>query len=166
MDAVAFKHIVAPHYKEMYRVALAVTGNSEDAEDVVQDVLEKLWVKRDNIEMESKQKGFFIICAKRQAIDHIKKHNLKMEAIGNEAMILCDNNSTDRFLEEEDNKNTIGMMLEKLSRQTQNIMRLRIFGECEISEIEEITGMSNESIRTNLSRARSKLREMYRMFNR
>ena len=45
-------------------------------------------------------------------------------------------------------------------------MRLRIFGECEISEIEEITGMSNESIRTNLSRARKKLREMYQMFNR
>ena len=158
--------IVTPHYKEMYRVALAVTRNSEDAEDVVQDVLERLWIKRNDIEIESKQKGFFILCAKHQAIDHIKRHNLNMGKINEEAMMVCDNDSTDRVLEEQDHKHSIDLMLKRLSKQTQDIMRLRIFGECEISEIEEITGMSNESIRTNLSRARKKLREMYQMFNR
>lgn len=166
MDAVTFKQIVTPHYKEMYRVALAVTRNSEDAEDVVQDVLERLWIKRNDIEIESKQKGFFILCTKHQAIDHIKRHNLNMGKINEEAMMVCDNDSTDRVLEEQDHKHSIDLMLKRLSKQTQDIMRLRIFGECEISEIEEITGMSNESIRTNLSRARKKLREMYQMFNR
>lgn len=45
-QTVDFEAIVLPHMRKLYRVAYRLTGNSHDAEDLVQDVLVKLYPKR------------------------------------------------------------------------------------------------------------------------
>ncbi|MCK5188758.1 MAG: RNA polymerase sigma factor, partial [Methylococcales bacterium] len=38
---------MTPHIKNMYRLAYRFTGNTADAEDLVQDVLVKIYPRRD-----------------------------------------------------------------------------------------------------------------------
>lgn len=38
-----------PFYKLLYRVAYRLTGNAQDAEDLLQDTYLKLWQKRDEL---------------------------------------------------------------------------------------------------------------------
>ena len=43
MDAESFKHIVIPHYRQMYMFALKLTSNPDDAQDAVQEAVTNLW---------------------------------------------------------------------------------------------------------------------------
>ena len=49
MDAREFKRRFMPHYRLLYRVAYHLTGNAQDAEDLLQDLYLKLWQKRDDL---------------------------------------------------------------------------------------------------------------------
>lgn len=49
MDAREFKQRFMPYYKLLYRVAYHLTGNVQDAEDLLQDLYLKLWQKRDSL---------------------------------------------------------------------------------------------------------------------
>ena len=49
MDAREFKQRYMPHHQVLYRVAYHLTGNEQDAEDLLQDLYLKLWQKRDNL---------------------------------------------------------------------------------------------------------------------
>ena len=49
MDAREFKQRYMPHHQVLYRVAYHLTGNEQDAEDLLQDLYLKLWQKRDDL---------------------------------------------------------------------------------------------------------------------
>ncbi|WP_283600492.1 RNA polymerase sigma factor, partial [Muribaculum intestinale] len=46
MDAETFKEIILSRYGDMYRVAYAIVRDSDDAQDVVQDAVTRLRVRR------------------------------------------------------------------------------------------------------------------------
>ena len=43
-----FKRLYLPHPK-LYRIAFALVGNQEEAEDIVQEVYSRLWERRDEL---------------------------------------------------------------------------------------------------------------------
>ena len=49
MDAAEFKQQFLPYHRKLYRVAFRLTGNPQDAEDMVQEAYLKLWNKRDEL---------------------------------------------------------------------------------------------------------------------
>ena len=49
MDAETFKEIILSRYGDMYRVAYAIVRDSDDAQDVVQDAVIRLWVRRQEL---------------------------------------------------------------------------------------------------------------------
>ncbi len=48
-DADTFESLVAPHVEQLYRLAYRYTGNQADAEDLVQDLLVKLFPRLDEL---------------------------------------------------------------------------------------------------------------------
>ena len=49
MDAAEFKQHFLPYHRKLYRVAFRLTGNPQNAEDMVQEAYLKLWNKRDEL---------------------------------------------------------------------------------------------------------------------
>ena len=49
MDANQFKEQFLPYHAKLYRVAFRLMGNTQDAEDMVQEAYLKLWKKRDEL---------------------------------------------------------------------------------------------------------------------
>ena len=45
-----FRNIIMSHHRIMIGVATAILGNSEDVRDCIQDTLETLWKKRNELE--------------------------------------------------------------------------------------------------------------------
>ena len=49
MEASAFKQRFMPHWRHLYWKAWRLTGNTQDAEDLVQEAFLKLWTKRESL---------------------------------------------------------------------------------------------------------------------
>ena len=69
MDAREFKQRFMPHYKLLYRVAYHLTGNAQDAEDLLQDMYLKLWQKRDELPEEATKEAYLVTMIRRLFID-------------------------------------------------------------------------------------------------
>lgn len=49
MDAAEFKQQFLPYHRKLYRTAIRLTENPQEAEDMVQEAYLKLWNKRDEL---------------------------------------------------------------------------------------------------------------------
>ena len=74
MDAREFKQRFMPHHRLLYRVAYHLTGNAQDAEDLLQDMYLKLWQKRDDLPDEAMKEDLMKHCKA-----HIAKYALPSE---------------------------------------------------------------------------------------
>ena len=50
MENISFRNDVLPLKNVLYRLALRITLNREEAEDIVQDTLLKVWNRRDDLQ--------------------------------------------------------------------------------------------------------------------
>lgn len=72
MSKTTYTSIVQANQVGLYRFALHFLGNSEDAQDIVQDVFEKLWVHMDRIELDS-VKSWLFKCTHNAMLNFIKR---------------------------------------------------------------------------------------------
>ena len=60
MDASEFKQRFMPFHRRLYRVGYHLTGNAQDAEDLLQDTYLKLWQKRDDLRHEAITEAYLV----------------------------------------------------------------------------------------------------------
>ena len=68
-----FKHDILPLKNIIFRTALRIVLNREEAEDIVQDTLIKLWERRDELEKVENLEAFALTMARNLAIDRKEK---------------------------------------------------------------------------------------------
>lgn len=161
MDVATFKKVCLPYNGNFYRVAYRLLENSQDAEDIVQDVYEKLWKSRKSLIQIKSIEAYGVTITKNLCLDILKSARHKS--------INCDPEKTLKWeitdnLERSDLNNEISLIKEitkKLPENQQLIFNLRYFKDLSPPEIEKITGMQAGNIRTLLSRARKSVHEYY-----
>ncbi len=135
MELNQFKITVVPLRGKLLNYARKLTDDSSDAEDVVQEVMLKLWNIRQKLE----------------------EYN-SIEAL---AVVVSQTVNPERVLEGNDEIRLMREIISSLPTLQQTIIRMKDIEEYETEEIAQITGCSSESIRSNLSRARKKVRDIY-----
>ncbi|KEF30004.1 MAG: RNA polymerase sigma factor [Gammaproteobacteria bacterium] len=68
-----FENLIQPHLQPMYNYAYRLTGRSHDAEDLVQEVVTKLFPKLEEMEQVSQLRPWIARVLYRQFIDNIRK---------------------------------------------------------------------------------------------
>lgn len=79
-----FEALVRPHVDHLYRVAYRFTGRREDAEDLVQEVLAKLYPRRDRLATVEQLGPWLTRVLHRQFIDNQRK-GARLRLLDNEA---------------------------------------------------------------------------------
>ena len=159
MDSSAFKRLLLPHYRRMYATAITILRNSDDASDAVQEAFTRLWEKRDDLPNIDTPEAYCVTTIKRICIDRIRKNALPINEVTEDTLLISDDSD-----EQADNRESIQLvtlLMSKLPEQQRQVLQLRAFNDCSFEEIESITGLTGVNVRTLLSRARRRMRELF-----
>ena len=159
MDSERFKKEILPLRQQLFDSSLRILGNEQDAEDAVQESLLKLWRVRDTLKSYVSPGAFAATVTKNTCLDKIRLR--KQTQTIDEYFTICDSDNPQLQLERQDTNKIIQMIIRTLPPLQQQIITMKDVEEYETEEIAEITGTKIEAVRTNLSRARKKVREGY-----
>ena len=162
MDAESFKKVFLPMHQKLYRIAFALTGNSQDAEDILQDAYCKLWNKREEMRQVKNTEAFCVTLVKNLCYDSLRSPQRKQSEEEVESLpMMTTGTSPEAEAIEHDEIRLIRQLIDKLPENQRQVMHLKGIKDCSLEEIEEITGLSAVNIRVLLSRARKVIREQY-----
>lgn len=161
MDAESFKQQFLPYHPRLYRIAYALTGNSQDAEDILQDAYCKLWNKRNELPHINNTEAFCVTLIKNLCFDLLRSTRMNLQEEMIENISLSTNISPETEVIEQDESKQIQHLIDKLPEKQRQVIRLRGINDCSLEEIEEITGLSAVNVRVLLSRARKIVKEQY-----
>lgn len=153
-----FCGIFLPMKDKIYRYALTILGDKTEAEDVLQDTYEKLWMKRDQLLELENPDGYVFRAVKNLCFDRLKSKDLHEEKI---SLVQDDFSSlVDVQREEERNMCTIvGKVIATLPDKWRTVIHLRDVEGYEMEEIAKIMNEELPTLRVLLSRARKEVRE-------
>ena len=158
MTTEEFKSDVMPVKNKLYRFALRLLGDSEEARDVVQEILLRLWSKREKLNEYRSIEAFAMTMTRNLCLDKIKSPSSRMENF-DESREMTDRRTPYSETELADTINLVRMAMNALPEQQRMVVHLRDVEECDFDEIAEITGLSLNNVRVSLSRARKKIRD-------
>ena len=159
MDSSAFKRLLLPHYRRMYATAITILRNSDDASDAVQEAFTRLWEKRDDLPNIDTPEAYCVTTIKRICIDWIRKNALPINEVTEDTLLISDD--SDIQADNRESLQLVTLLMNKLPEQQRQVLQLRAFNECSLDEIESITGLTGVNVRTLLSRARRRMRELF-----
>lgn len=162
MQDIDFRYDLLPLKNKLFRLALRITLDSAEAEDVTSDTLIKVWNKREELRGVESIEAYCMTVCRNLALDrHEKKEaqNLSLEANEIDA---ADNSFTpDEQLERDEKLHKVHELFNQLPERQRTIMQLRDIEEKSYREIATIMGVSEEVVKVTLFRARQAIRKQY-----
>jgi len=153
-----FLNVVMPFKDKLYRLAKRLLVSSEEAEDATQEILMKLWSKKNKIEGYKSVEAFAMTMTKNFCLDRLKSKqagNLKLV----HSNYSDDSSSLQGQVEARDSVDWVQRIMEELPEQQKLVLQLRDVEQYEYAEIEALLDMKPTAIRVALSRARKTIRE-------
>lgn len=158
MNQAEFLNIVVPFKDKMFRLAKRLLLSNEEAEDVTQEILLKLWKNKEKIEEYKNVEAFSMTMTKNFCLDKLKsKHAQNLKIVHNNYEE--NNTSLQRQIELNDSVYWVGKIIEELPEQQKLVIQLRDIEQYDLDEIADMLGMKNTAVRVALSRARKTIRE-------
>ncbi len=131
-------------------IALRYMGNGDDAEDVVQDVLLRMWQIRDSLSVPADRLATVLV--RNRCIDLLRRRRTTDASIGD---IPQEEQADDERMEQ------LMRAIDTLPEMQQTILRLRHINGMEMGEIASLTGATEAAVRKTLSRARQALKREF-----
>ncbi len=161
MDAREFKQRFMPHHRLLYRVAYQLTGNAQDAEDLLQDLYLKLWQKRDDLPDEAMNEAYLVTMTRNLFIDQRRLKHVDASAELKNEDGPPDERSLDRQIDARDEVRQMEGLISELSERDAKIIQMHLVDDCSYEEIERDTGLSQGNIRIIVMRTKKKLKQQF-----
>ena len=163
MKTISFRNDVLPLKNELYRLALRITLNPAEAEDVVQDTLIKVWDKRDQWNEIDSIEAFSLVICRNLALDKNKKKghdNLSREEETNIEPVASASNPLEQTLQN-DRIEQVRRLINELPEKQRSCIQLRDFEGKSYKEVAEVLGITEEQVKVNIFRARQTIKQKY-----
>ena len=161
MDAREFKQRFMPHHRLLYRVAYQLTGNAQDAEDLLQDMYLKLWQKRDALPDEAVKEAYLITMMRRLFIDQHRLKHLDTSAELKEELSPPCERGLDGQIDMRDEARQMEGLINELPERDAKIIRMHLMEERSYEEIEQDTGLTQGNIRIIVMRTKQILKQQF-----
>lgn len=158
MKPLEFEQLIAPFKDKVFRFAKRLLVSTEEAEDATQEVLVRLWNKKESLVNYNSVEALAMTMTKNFCLDQLKsKRASNLQLVHSNYR---DNHvGVDQQLEAKDSWSWAEKMINELPEQQRLIIQMRDIEEFEFAEIATVLEMNETAIRVALSRARKTIRE-------
>ena len=164
MKIISFRNDILPLKNELYRLALRITLNPAEAEDVVQETMIKVWKRRDQWNEVESIEAFCLTICRNLSVDKMRKmenQNISLEEADDEAPDHSYSSNPEEQAMQQDRIELIRRLIDQLPEKQRSVMQLRDFEGKSYKEIATIMNISEEQVKVNIFRARQSLRQKY-----
>jgi RNA polymerase sigma-70 factor (ECF subfamily) len=166
-DLSAFQQLVEHYQHYAYILAFRLLGNDEDAKDAVQEAFIRVWKHIKNFNLSSKFTTWFYRIVTNLCLDRIKaqkrKNRFFSQGIGQDQLLVPTNKKNpEENCINKDLAGTIIRLSEALTPKQHIVFVLRDLQDLDMKEVARISGMSVNSVKSNLFYARRNIRERLR----
>lgn len=165
MKTVSFRNDVLPLKNELFRLALRITLNDAEAEDVVQETMIKVWNRREEWGQIESMEAFCLTVCRNLALDKAKKmdnRNQNLEdSVTGESPDSSFSADPERTAMLNDTMAIVRRLMDSLPEKQRSIMQLRDVEGKSYKDIADVLGISQEQVKVNLFRARQAIRQKY-----
>lgn len=162
MNTVSFKNDVLPLKDMLYRLALRITLNRAEAEDIVQDTLIRVWNRRDEWEQIESIEAYCTTVCRNLALDRTRRADNRTASLDESGPERADSTSTP--LEQaqlHDRVAIVHSLVDTLPEKQRSCMQLRDFEGKAYKEIASALGISEEQVKVNIFRARQTIKKRF-----
>ena len=154
---------------KLFRLAFRITLNQQDAEDVVQETLIKIWNRRDQWDEIESLEGWALTIARNMALDVLRKQDTHLGSvmgphpfptIVRDFQAVISREVKEQMMEKE----RIAMvrdLMNSLPEKQRTAMQLRDFEDKSYKEIAAIMQISEDQVKINIFRARQFIKKTY-----
>jgi RNA polymerase sigma factor (sigma-70 family) len=154
---------VDEYLPRVYRFALRMTGNRQEAEDLTQETFLRAWRRRGHLRDPDAARVWLFTIARNLWNDRLRskgRQPLHSEPLPE------DHQSTvvppDREFMVREDLGRVLEAIESLPARQREVLHLRVWEELSLSEIAAILGISPEAAKASLCEARKRLRQRFR----
>ena len=147
-----------PFKDKLYRLALGIVGNTYDAEDIMQELLIKLWKRIDQYNEIENKEAWCMTVTKNLSIDKIRSRKVPIHSIDDYTFLRDSDITPDKKLEDSDRMSRILSLVNELPDKQRMIVYLRDVEGYSYKEIAEITENTLDFVKVSLHRARKTLK--------
>lgn len=165
MKEISFRTDILPLKNELFRVALRITLNKDDAEDVVQDTLLKVWNRREQWSEIESMEAFCLTICRNLSLDKVKRmdsQNASLDEVGS-------NDHIDRSYaadpeEQAVQRNRVELvrsLVDRLPEKQRTCMQLRDMEGKSYKEIAAVMNITEQQVKVNIFRARQTIKQKF-----
>lgn len=150
-----------PLKDKLFRLALRITFDRAEAEDVVQDTMIRVWNKREEWTQFGSIEAYCLTVAKNLAIDRSQKKEAQNVELTPEMEEEPEASGPYDQLINKERMSIIHRLINELPEKQRLIMQLRDIEGESYKEIAKILNLTEEQVKVNLFRARQKVKQRY-----
>ncbi|RKU15940.1 hypothetical protein C6503_13320 [Candidatus Poribacteria bacterium] len=162
----AFSPLVKKYQKGVHALAWRKIGDFHIAQELTQDAFLKAYRQLRTLKDHNAFGGWLYVIVARECLDYLRRNRIPMESLDTEDSSEVDKVSYSQYVSDkqeeeadETRREVVKELLKKLPESERTVMTLHYLGEMTIKAISEFLGVSQNTVKSRLSRARNRLRK-------
>lgn len=140
-------------------------GNREDAEDVVQDAMLRVWNRQDSFDTVDNPEGYSMRAVRNIALDKLNLKGNQHDDLSETHLSDVPAEHPDEIMEKKEQLNLIYRLIDRLPEKQRTVMQLRDIEEMTYKEIAAVMNITEDQVKVTLFRARQKVKEYFKKNN-
>ncbi|MDY6903305.1 MAG: RNA polymerase sigma factor [Thermodesulfobacteriota bacterium] len=161
--ATVFESLVMPHMAMLYKVAWRLTGRPDQAEDLVQQLMVKLYPKTGEMQKVEHLGSWLRKVLYREFVDSLRKRARRPEYFPADSSdinnLQSDVDDPEVLAERAGDRERVQRALDLLSRDDRTLIIMHLLEGYTLAELQEIFRVPKETLKTRLRRARARLKK-------
>ncbi len=165
-DDSAFAELVEKYQKQVHALAWRKIGDFHTAEDITQDTFLKAYQRLHTLKQPNRFAGWLYVIANRQCLAWFRQKRLHKQTLENIDTPKANSDAYSRHIVEEkaktveqEQQEVVKKLLETLKESDRTVITLHYFAEMTCEQMSEFLGVSANTIKSRLRRARNRLKQ-------